>query len=89
MMSNCHVEALTRSNPHPDGINARMHTTMSRNCMSTITTRVINTATDMMKITPLIIRNTSWKLALNFRRPTDTACTKELNMYHTKVIKQI
>jgi hypothetical protein len=68
---------LTKSIPQPVGMKARMHTMTSCTVIWGSAIKVTRMDTKVRNIIPLIRRNTSWKLALNFRRPTDTVWAKK------------
>lgn len=57
-------EELTCSNPHPVGMNARMHTIMSWKVICGTAIKVIRAPRKPRKINPFIKRNTSWRVVL-------------------------
>jgi hypothetical protein len=63
---------LTRSNPHPVGMKARMQTKMSRIVMPGIAIKITTMEINVMNMRPLINRKTSWNSALNLLLPADT-----------------
>ena len=69
--------SLTRSKPHPVGMKARMQTKMSRTVMWAIAVKIMMMEMNVMNISPLIRRKTSWNSALNLLLPTDTVCKEK------------
>ena len=74
-----HVQALTRSKPHPVGMNARMQTKMSRTVMPGIAIKIITMDVNVINMRPFINRNTSWNSALNLLLPTETVWKRKYN----------